>query len=313
MDTYRLLDMFQAAIKKDCKKPDDNSALQIAELYREIAIRCFEEDKPLEKIEKKKSLRVKDILKLDAEQLEEQIKQLRQTATEGEDLLVLTLLHAQKLFKEFLAIRDNADYLEAGDEEKVETFKSKYSEFHKKYPVIFKYMVCRGVFSLEAFRQFLIKSKNVLIQGVDPSKKGKINQWCELRAFYVQQAWKLMHNGRHYSTSDFLHTYDEVFSCLMQDYKKFEAEQDKAKEEIAITEQAYKMRAIYSALEAQESNEVTSKASLEAYEFLENLQYKLMYEGVIKEVKKSVAHVAHSVAGPGRGIDLSSMTKAEDY
>ena len=57
IDTYRLLDMFQAAIRKDCKKPCDDSSLKIAELYKEIAIRCFEEDHLLEQVEKKKVLK----------------------------------------------------------------------------------------------------------------------------------------------------------------------------------------------------------------------------------------------------------------
>ncbi len=312
VDTYRLLDMLEQQIRKDIKKPTDESAMTLADIKTELITRCFEVDRELEVVEKKKGITVKQIEKMSTDALQEKIKEVRQTATRPEDLLSLSLLHAQLVWKDVLSVRDNKEFIEATDETRISSFELKYPEFFKKYPVIAKYLVCRGVFSLEAFRQFLVKCKNEAGQQ-HTDKKKKIKAWCHLRAYYVQQAWKYMNmnKGNHPSESDQKYVYNEAFKYLMEDYDSFTKEQEDAEESMRKNELTYKADAIEYIID--HLDEFDDASYDEAVKMIEEFQRRASMDAVINEVKKKIEPLRAAITGSGKGIDMSGLQPADNF
>ena len=310
VDSQKLVDMLENAIRKDVKNGNETTLLKIAEIKNELMIRCFEVDREFEKIEKKHHLSPIEIEKLKDEELDEKIKQVRQTATQPEELLVLGLLHASVIWREFLRICHDPKYIELDDKDKIEHFAGKYPEFFNKYPVIAKYMVCRGVFSLEAFRQFLIKCKNDLMSSgrmTEKNKKEKMQHWCELRAYYVQQTWKYMHKDEKFTNKDRETVYNEAFKMLMEDYNSFEEDQEEANKGIAKNELLYKKDAIQYIIDHIDEFEGADYEN--AILLLENLQNKIKYSGVLKQLQNDQKRVREVISGPGRSMRGENFQK----
>ncbi len=299
IDSHKLLDMYETALRKSSKSTSDAALLKIAEIRSEILCRCFEVDREVEKVEKRHILTVPEIEKLSEDQIKEKIKEVRQKAQQAEELLVLSLLHAQKLWKEFLRICDDRNYIDLLDSEKVSYFEERHPEFFKKYPVVGKYMVCRGVFSLDAFRQFLIKCKNEAMRASKvKTKKEKMQTWCELRAYYIQRAWKHMNNEEKFTNKDMNKIYNEAFEMLMEDYTTFEEDQEKANQEIAKNELLYKKDTISYIIDHLEEFEGADYQ--EAIEMIEILINKGKFAKTLQELKSTKKTIKAVISGYGR-------------
>lgn len=312
VDTYRLIDMLERQIRNDVAKPSESSIMKINDIKTELISRCFEVDRELEVVEKKKGMTVKRIEKMSTAELQLQIKELRQSATRPEDLLILSMLIAQLVWKDVLSVRDSKEFMEATDEARVSSFEIKYPEFFKKYPVIAKYLICRGVFSLEAFRQALIKFKNEAGQHHASDEK-KIKAWCHLRAYYVQQAWKYMHinKGKHTSETDQKYVYNEAYKFLVEDYESFNKDQDDAAECLRKNELVYKSEAIEYIIDHLEEFEGSSYD--EAVRMIEEFQHRAGMDAVVEDVKKNIEQIRPVIVGHGKGIDMSGLQRADDY
>jgi hypothetical protein len=144
---------------------------------------------------------------------------------------------------------DDADWSTYDDDYKLEFFKIKYEEFFNSNPLVIKMMVISDMFSLDAFKKFLVKCRNNVAPKTNPfsqnSRPQKIKnkekltaseeKWLENNAFFVEY----LHDDLHYKKTKSHLTNDRkmkirlnAYNMLRQEMSSFKSRTQKRSDEL---------------------------------------------------------------------------------
>ena len=69
-------------------------------------------------------------------------------------------------------VKSNPKFAELPDSKKIEIYqKSEFKEFYTNFPIVSRYMICMGQFSVNAFRRFLKEDSNNATNSARGTKK----------------------------------------------------------------------------------------------------------------------------------------------
>ncbi len=155
------------------------------------------------------------------ERIKKELDRINKLKTNSE-YMVIALMEAEKLW---LAVKiasiNSGSFLVMSDEEKIDMVHKDFAEFHNNFPIVTKYMVCKGQYNQTAFKKFLKLCEERLSNAPSDRKKGYMEeQWIECQAQYVKYLWESIQVKRH-TTSDARKVYQEAYRTLTNDFKRF--------------------------------------------------------------------------------------------
>lgn len=119
-------------------------------------------------------------------------------------------------------VKENPSYATLSDKEKVSIYHDgEFKDFYIEFPIVSRYMITLGQFSLKAFRRFLKKCKDFK---PDPSKrlqKGySEDQWVQRRADYIRYLWE-SYQPPHFSKDESNKIWQNTYKALTKEFSDF--------------------------------------------------------------------------------------------
>ena len=194
-------------------------------------------------------------------------------------------------------IKNDPEFIKLPDNEKISIYQnSKYKEFYVNNPIVCRYMICMGQFSMNAFKKFLTKSENIAKRstGSDKSKFSSEERWIMLQADYVRYLWEA-YQRQHFSQTDskciWQHAYDSL-TKEFSDFKKMHADIEEKLKSDKLTGKSELVKEMVRRIANDEQKlDEHSEAQL-----LNNLKNKLIEQrrrNMINQIKSDVQLVTH--------------------
>jgi len=119
-------------------------------------------------------------------------------------------------------IKDDPSFIDLTDADKLKVYQdSEYKEFYTEFPIVCRYMICMGQFSIKAFKRFLLKCKSAKPDPVKAREKGyNDEQWISRQADYVRYLWEA-YQRQHYSASESRNVWHHAYKTLKQEFADF--------------------------------------------------------------------------------------------
>ncbi len=127
-------------------------------------------------------------------------------------------------------VRDDTDFVSLPDSKKIEIYqKSEFKDFYTNFPIVCRYMICMGQFSMKAFKRFLKKTQNMLKlqqeqrQSRPITEKPKTNsedEWVKRQADYVRYLWEAYQKSN-FSTIEAQRVWQHAYTTLTKEFSDF--------------------------------------------------------------------------------------------
>ncbi len=119
--------------------------------------------------------------------------------------------------------KKNPDFKSLEDQEKLDLFRTKfgYALFMDEFPIVSKYMICKGQYSSKAFDRMLSKIEKTVHPPPDKREKGYMeDQWVRRQADYVQYLWE-SYQKRHQNTAERQFVWRAAYDNLKKEFDDF--------------------------------------------------------------------------------------------
>ena len=89
-------------------------------------------------------------------------------------------------------IKTEPEFINMSDTEKVALYQlTDYNTFYTAFPIVSRYMICMGQFSVNSFKKYLYKCKNIKHDPIKSKENGYTeDQWIQRQADYVRYLWE---------------------------------------------------------------------------------------------------------------------------
>jgi hypothetical protein len=224
----------------------------------------------------------------------------------SEDQLVADALKLWNHFKKYII--DFPKFKELSDKRKLETFrKMGYTLFMEEYPIVSRYMICMGQFSIKAFRRVLAKIKTFVHPPPDKREKGYMeDQWIRRQADYVQYLWEA-YQKNHYNNAERKYIYEQAYKSLKGEFDDFRTMHDDIKIKVEEEKQSLAGKNARELLERVKSGKQTPEDEIEVKNILLELSIitnKKAYNNVLKQLLTVVKLQKHNCYGVGEGAEM---------
>ena len=115
-------------------------------------------------------------------------------------------------------IKRTPEFINMSDNEKINIYqKTKFKEFYTSYPIVCRYMICMGQFSVKAFNRFLKKCETMSTLPQKRGSEASEEQWIMRQADYVRYLWE-SYQKQHFSTVESQNIWKaRSFDCMAGD------------------------------------------------------------------------------------------------
>lgn len=129
-------------------------------------------------------------------------------------------------------VKDDPEFVKMGDKEKIEIYQCpEFKDFYINNPIVCRYMICMGQFSMKAFKRFLTKCEKLSDPSNTHNKKYDKNnsnedRWVMRQADYIRYLWESyqkQHFKREESKAIWQHAYESLTNEF-RDFKKMHSE-----------------------------------------------------------------------------------------
>jgi len=206
------------------------------------------------------------------------------------------------------AMREHAQYNflmypHLPDEEKVNAAYAHDKAFYDKYPVVCRYIVCEGAYSLKAFYQYLRDCEN--------NPPASQDDWFKRTADYVVSLINEI-SMKPLSRKNKKTVWHDTYSSLVQEDKKFKEEQKNSQEEQKRREIKAKASLIRDL--ARRLHESGSAKDRKAYrESATASRYRIQHAAFTKSLPSQLKYFPHTHEARGRNIGLAEQFEDEMY
>jgi hypothetical protein len=180
-------------------------------------------------------------------------------------------------------VRDDPSFEEMPDADKIALYQnSDYKIFYTEFPIVSRYMICMGQFSVNALKKYLLKCKNVIHDPIKSKEKGYTeDQWVQRQADYVRYLWEA-YQKTHFNKTESNEIWQNTYKILKKEFQDFkdlhkEIEDKIEKDKVINKEEMVKELLSRLANNEQSLDDETTK------NLIENLKQK-----VIEQQKKSI-------------------------
>jgi hypothetical protein len=148
------------------------------------------------------------------------------------------LAEAQKLWTELKKKGKDPKFVALPDKDKIEMFGVEFHAFNKEFPIVSRYLICMGQYSIKAFKRYLIK-----VQGFkhpEVRDKGYMeDQWVRRQADYVRYLWEAYQRG-HINQSEAKAIWQDAYKTLKQEFIDFKSMHDDIEKDLEIEKEKNK-------------------------------------------------------------------------
>jgi RNA polymerase-interacting CarD/CdnL/TRCF family regulator len=198
-------------------------------------------------------------------------------------------------------IKRTPEFINMSDSEKINIYqKSKFKEFYTSYPIVCRYMICMGQFSVKAFNRFLKKCETM---NTFPQKRGSEaseEQWIMRQADYVRYLWE-SYQKQHFSTVESQNIWKHAYDTLKQEFKEFKDMHKKVEDKLK-TDEKFNKAELVKELVNRIANEEQSLSENSTQHLLHNLKVKVLQQrrrNLAEQIKKDVPRVMPSFINRG--------------
>jgi hypothetical protein len=197
------------------------------------------------------------------------------------------LLQAEKAWLSLkVVVSTREGFMMMTDDEKLNLFRQEFKDFQDNFPIVMRYMVCRGQYSRKAFRQFIELCSNKLSHN-DPSKRSKTHmreQWIECQAGYVTYLWESQQKRR-YTRQESMEIWRQAKNALTKEFSDFEKMHGEMKTKVETDKKRYKLE-----LFKEIQDRVMSKQQSIKDPVIVDKLYNLIYKQRRRKVLRDLLH-----------------------
>ena len=120
-------------------------------------------------------------------------------------------------------VKENPDFGKIPDSEKLDLFhkNEEFKKFYTELPIVSRYMICMGQYSVKALKRYLKKCKNVKLDQSTSRESGYIeDQWIQRQADYVRYLWE-SYQKQHFSKKDSNAIWAHAYETLKKEFSDF--------------------------------------------------------------------------------------------
>lgn len=119
-------------------------------------------------------------------------------------------------------VADDNNFIKMDDNDKIGLYqKSEFKVFYTEFPIVSRYMICMGQFSIKAFKRFLLSCKNAVHDPVKSREKGySEDQWIQRQSDYVRYLWESYQN-KPFSKAESDEVWQQTYEILKKEFQDF--------------------------------------------------------------------------------------------
>lgn len=236
------------------------------------------------------------------------------TINESKDHMEVSILVATKMWNDIKKrVSENPEFVQLPDSSKVDIYqKSEFKEFYTEFPIVSRYMICMGQFSVKALKRYLIKCKNVKHDPVKSREKGYTeDQWVQRQADYVRYLWE-SYQKQHYSPSESNNIWQHAYKTLKQEFQDFREMHDDIEKKLKDVDKNNKgemVKELIKRLSSQEQsfdNEKTTKALVDK---LKEQALEQRKRNLIKSIPENIGLIPPTRESRGSRKELKSSKR----
>lgn len=150
-------------------------------------------------------------------------------------------------------VNDDPSFASLPDSKKIEIYqKSEFKDFYTNFPIVCRYMICMGQFSMKAYKRFLKKTQNMLKlqqeqrQNRPLTEKPKTNsedEWIKRQADYVRYLWEAYQKSN-FSTLEAQRVWQHAYTTLTKEFSDFKDLHKEIEEKLKVDGKANKSEVV---------------------------------------------------------------------
>ena len=119
-------------------------------------------------------------------------------------------------------VTEDPTFVKMSDTDKISLYqKSEFTNFYTEFPIVSRYMICMGQFSVNAFKKYLLKCKNVEHDSIKSKERGySEDQWIQRQSDYVRYLWE-SYQKINFSKIESDDIWKNTYEILKQEFKDF--------------------------------------------------------------------------------------------
>jgi hypothetical protein len=225
--------------------------------------------------------------------------------SEDEEYVKIPLIEAEQIWLNVKILLKTEQYSKMDDAEKIKLIETDFKDFYKNFPIVSRYMICLGQYSMHAFKRMIIrcktitettyiskdKGKSVLIESESESEaKKNLNEklWVERQADYVQFLWEDFQEKTNCADFDenAKKIWTQTYESLTNEFNSFKELHESAEQKIKDNNLKYKKELLYE----MSDRIISGKQKLDddtTKQFINKLKDKLFkqkYNNVVKQL-----------------------------
>ena len=205
-------------------------------------------------------------------------------------------------------VAEEPEFVTMKDHEKVEIYqKSKFKEFYTSYPIVCRYMICMGQFSIKAFKRFLKKCESMSAVPQKRESGASEEQWVMRQADYVRYLWEA-YQTQHFSATESKNIWKHAYETLQQEFKDFKDMHKEVEEKLKVDEKFNKSELVKE-LVGRIATEQQSLDDNSTSNLVQNLKIQVAKQrrrNLLQQIKDDVEKTIPSAIGRGTLKDPQS-------
>ena len=208
----------------------------------------------------------------------------------GIEYVKVALLEAEEIWLNVQILLKTEQYAKMDDDQKVKLIQNDFKEFYKNFPIVSRYMICLGQYSMQAFKRMLIKcnetKKTDLARSSSSEEVKDYNEklWIIRQTDYVRFLWEDLNSQD--GTFDQLESdniWNQTHISLTSEFQQFKDLHDSAEEKVKMDKIKHKRELLY-----EMSERLISGDQMLDNNVSKNLMIKLMDKLYIQRSKKVI-------------------------
>lgn len=203
--------------------------------------------------------------------------------------------------------KNHPEFKSLDQKNQMEIFSSKvgYETFMNEFPIVSRYMICAGQFSMKAFMRFLEKMEKTQHPPADKRPKGYMeDQWIRRNADYAQYLWEA-YQKRHFNNAERKFVWQHAYETLKHEFDDFRNKHKEVEERVKEEKKELDAKNARELIERVQSGKQKLSHEEELYLLaaLEDLLYKKNFNAVLKQLTSIRVRYEEGFTGVGSGPD----------
>ncbi len=218
------------------------------------------------------------------------------------DYVKVALIEAEQIWINTQILMKTEDYKTMSDNDKISLIQKDFAEFYKNFPIVARYMICLGQYSMKAFKKMLIKCNET--KKTD-KKESNEQLWVKRQADYVRFLWEEYQGSNTFNQADSDSIWYQTHDALIKEFEEFRQLHEKAEKKVKSDALKHKKELLYELGERLVSGKqsLDNASTISLLNKLKDKLFKQRYNKVIADLLKNIPQLSAEYEGVGTNID----------